>query len=551
VLRIRPSTKALTLLALLAATSAGLADEGPFPAVRPATRAQAATVLSGGGNLPIPCLTPLIQGSGATGSAAAVVRAVSLLERPALLAGERRHTDPAGATLRFTTARGVFDRLRADDRDRNGLPDPIDVTVAGLADARDLFARLGVATREPAEVLLAHVGARIDGYAVTRGGATRLVLDSSLDDDALRRAAIHQYAHGVALDLGLAAEWGEALATWSVMRLTGGPHDETLALIGARLASLDRGLGVTDLRLAAGNAVWLAFLEEAYGVLAVRLAVEELAAGDSAAASFDRALRRAAGQGLSDALREFQLWTLLVGDRSAGEQFSFAERLGAPRFCGEARGLPALSVLGAEPLAPLGSCAIRLRPDGDDGGLRLQFDGDLATPWSADLLLVGTDGGMQRLGLPLSGDGRGEVTVPLDGLREALLLVRNVGDEESGPQRYGWAAEVERGFPVEIATLTAVRSTGRSRGVVVQWETASEQQLLGFNVLRADESGNGAVKINPVWIPALGGESEPASYQFLDLGAEPDRGYVYRVEAVTRDGLSSLSAPANAPRPTP
>jgi hypothetical protein len=453
--------------------------------------------------------------------------------------------------LRFTTARGVFDRVPADDVDRNGIPDLVDTAASALDEARDLFATgLGVDAEGPSEVLLARIDARVDGYAVAFDGSTRLVLDVGGGADSVRRAAIHQYAHAVALELGAGVppSWGEAFATWAVMQLTGGPHDTTLESIAARLDGLDQGLDVDDLQTAAGNAVWFAFLEQSYGAVAVRLSIEELSTGDPAGQALDRALRRAAGTSLAAALREFQLWALLVGDRAVGEHFRFAERL-APSFCSTARGLPALSVLAEEPLAPLGACAVLLKPETADGGLRLRFDGDFTSAWQADLLLVARDGELERLEIPLTAEGSGDVTVPLTGLAEAILLVRNLGGEEPGPRRYGWAAELQPGYPVELASFESTWSAGRSAGVVLAWETASEQQLLGFNVLRGREGGPAPVQINPVWIPAMGGESEAASYRFLDLGADPDTGYVYRLEAVTLSGLTSVSTPvAVAPR---
>ena len=61
-----------------------------------------------------------------------------------------------------------------------------------------------------------------------------------------------------------------------------------------------------------------------------------------------------------------------------------------------------------------------------------------------------------------------------------------------------------------------------------------------------------ATTINPVWIPALGDAATPTSYRFVDLSATPGQGYVYRIQGITRDGLTSLSDPISfVPNPVP
>ena len=76
------------------------------------------------------------------------------------------------------------------------------------------------------------------------------------------------------------------------------------------------------------------------------------------------------------------------------------------------------------------------------------------------------------------------------------------------------------------------------------------QRLVGFNVMRREVGHRQRVKINPVWIPAVGDISPTPFYQYLDAGADPSRAYEYTIEGVTEDGLSSLSDSAPLPART-
>jgi hypothetical protein len=335
-------------------------------------------------------------------------------------------------------------------------------------------------------------------------------------------------------------EWGEALATWTTLDLDGEPDGVTAALLSTRLERLDEGLLSRDLELAAGNAIWFVFLAEAYGLSAVSVTAQELARGGSAAAALDRGLRRVSDDGLAAAFREFHLWSILVGPRADRFHFSFAGRLAGPRFASSADGLPALSVQSDPAIAPWGAAQIRVLPDAGDGGLGIRFEGEVSASWEVDLLLIDDDGSLRRRALELTDEGRGERTVPLDGVAEALLLVRSLGSEDGAAHRYTYAVHRERGYPFEITSLEARQ---RADGVDVCWDTGSERELIGFNVLRFREGGGPAVVVNPVWVPALGEPGEPTSYQLADRSVEPGVSYVYRVQAITVDGLTSLSEP--------
>jgi hypothetical protein len=151
----------------------------------------------------------------------------------------------------------------------------------------------------------------------------------------------------------------------------------------------------------------------------------------------------------------------------------------------------------------------------------------------------------------VTSEGRGEITVPIHGVSEAILLVRNLDSSDGEPHRYSVTAFHEPSFPFELTALDAQRVGNSTGDVLVLWETASERSLVGFNVLRADIDSGLEVVVNPVWIPAMGERSESVAYRFLDRTADPRRAYAYRIEGITTDGIPAASRSVLGPRPLP
>jgi hypothetical protein len=546
----RLGTVVLTICLAAGAWTAAPAETGePFPEIRPATRVEAISALTDGTAWPTACLTARLQSLGPTpeGAPAPIRRAVELIAGPVRLAGERRWTAPDGTIVRFTLRPGSFDRVHPADRDADGLPDIVPEIHRGIEAAHALLVEhLGLASPGPLEVVLADIG-RLDGYTLPAAGRRErrlLVLTSSSADGlSAARAAAHQFAHAVAetAGSGLDPGWSEALAEWVVVHLDGGPTPERAELFSGRLRRLPEGLFSEDPALAAGNGLWLTFLEEAYGLASVRLAVEDLASGDAPDVALERALRRGTGLGLEAAFRDFHLWGVLVGERSDGRHFSFADSLAPPAYASRADGMPELSVQADPPVAGFGAASVYIRPGESEGGLTVLFEGDISGRWSADLVLERGDGSLQRVAVPVR-EGRGEITVPLDSLEEALLLVRNLSRDDDRALRYTWSVHRERDFPFALGALEATLGA-ESSGVLISWETLSEIGLLGFNLLRTDEESGETVRINPVWVPAVGDRSAPMSYQFLDVSAVEDARYLYRLEGITFEGLTTISGP--------
>jgi hypothetical protein len=345
-------------------------------------------------------------------------------------------------------------------------------------------------------------------------------------------------AHGPAIP----PMWAESFATWTVGRLAGQPAPGLLELMSGRLDRLEEGLLRVDPELAAGNAIWLTFLDEAYGGASVPAVMTELATAAPVSVALDRAVRKVSGLGLESALREFHLWSVLVGERDDGRHFSFGSRLEAPGFASVSHGMPTFSVRNDPAVAPLGAISLLVRPESSEGGATVMFEGDVSGRWEVDLLLDYEGGALHRVPLQLSPEGRGEITVPLDALGEIVLLVRNVAVEDDTPRPFTWAVHRERAFPFELGAFHATAGK-ETPGVLVSWETLSERSLVGFNVVRTRDDSDEVVRVNPIWVPAVGDVATPISYMFIDLSADPGVPYRYRVEGITTDGLTSRSEP--------
>jgi hypothetical protein len=91
-------------------------------------------------------------------------------------------------------------------------------------------------------------------------------------------------------------------------------------------------------------------------------------------------------------------------------------------------------------------------------------------------------------------------------------------------------------------------------GVTIAWQTASEVDTMGFNLLRAQDSSEGPFRpINAELIPAKGDPLTGAEYRVEDEKVEPGRLYFYQIEEVEWSGAQErypevVQARAGVPR---
>ncbi|MCS7287078.1 MAG: hypothetical protein NZ653_08095 [Anaerolineae bacterium] len=98
-------------------------------------------------------------------------------------------------------------------------------------------------------------------------------------------------------------------------------------------------------------------------------------------------------------------------------------------------------------------------------------------------------------------------------------------------------------------TLVSFTAAPQGQSVLVQWETASEVNMLGFYVWRSTEEGGNYTRISDL-IPAVG-DIVGAIYQFVDTAVGPGQTYFYRLEAVETTGASQFYGPVSVTVPVP
>jgi hypothetical protein len=505
-------------------------------------------ILHRNGQVPVPCLTTMVQGLEQTAwSGGKSARSALEAIRPALPDSPERFAFMADGS------RGLLPKRDGSGRNLAHRQALLQVGAVFSNLRKILVDDYGLTPPGPLTVVLDRIESGAKGYLVqaepgSRDGAI-IVLDHSAVTPlrSLARAAAHQYAHAGALAQGtrLPVAWGEAFATWAGIRRTGTPTVGDLAVLGHRRDHLQEGLNSTNLELAAGNALWFLYLDESFGPESIRLTMEELGHTAEARTALHKGVKRASGFTLDQTFRQFHVWTVLTGERSTGNHFRFGNRMDPVRFASGASSLPALSVHADPPVSPLGGAHVLLGADDKTpftvGGLVLRFEGEMSSSWNADALLIRQDGSKQLVPIDLQPDGRGQVTLPLYGMSEVILLARNLGHDSTLAEHYTWTAHRNAAYPFELTTLDLEAVHDPGGDILVVWETETEQRLVGFNILRTPRSGGPAIRVNPIRVPAVGDLSTPSSYQYLDTTAESGVTYVYRLEGVTLDGLTNRS----------
>ena len=96
---------------------------------------------------------------------------------------------------------------------------------------------------------------------------------------------------------------------------------------------------------------------------------------------------------------------------------------------------------------------------------------------------------------------------------------------------------------IELVSFKAFKSFGK---VTLLWETASETDNAGFNIYRAANKNAEYVKINTDIIPAQGGPTQGASYEYIDTSVKSMKAYMYKLEDVAMDGTTTQHEPVKA-----
>ncbi len=99
-------------------------------------------------------------------------------------------------------------------------------------------------------------------------------------------------------------------------------------------------------------------------------------------------------------------------------------------------------------------------------------------------------------------------------------------------------------LPVELTAFSAVYIINEF--VKVEWSTASETDVQGFNIYRSELNNFNSVgnHINSSLISGAGTTTEPQHYSFIDEVADPYLQYYYWLESVDFGGISEYYGPA-------
>ncbi|MCZ6695393.1 MAG: hypothetical protein O7A63_02520 [Acidobacteria bacterium] len=504
--------------------------------------AAALSALSGERDFPIPCATLPLAAMSESGAGSLGGRIRAAASRPVLEDPRRL----AAVNGRYTIRYSGLTTAPNPDRNRNGHPDRLDRIAESIEAAHSyLVEHLGFPSPAPQrgtlDILLAPLGHGLEGYTIGGGETSpRLVLDSGLSADRLMPAVLHQMAHAslqriVPRDRSF---WSEATATWLEVSAVGDPTGASAGL-AARFLSPDRPLEDDGLLMMSGAMLWPMFLADRTGDPSiVRQVWQEMALeGVDAIEAARRTLVRAAGITLEEAFREFVGWNLLTASRDDGLHYSIGSLLPESRLI--TLGPAPFQVDPVDAIGPLGSLAFRIEGNRRKGALSLEIYGTGGRP-EADLFATFESEGSQRLLIPVPIDrsGTGRVELPWSDVAEVWIVLRNASTTPGDEARFQVRGGHDPYGPFDLAGFTA-RPLGPT--LQLEWTTASESGLMGWNVQRATTPEGPFLRLNGIAVPAFGDSKSEIGYVFVDGSTVPGRRYYYRLEGLTTLGLVERS----------
>ena len=81
-------------------------------------------------------------------------------------------------------------------------------------------------------------------------------------------------------------------------------------------------------------------------------------------------------------------------------------------------------------------------------------------------------------------------------------------------------------------TLSNFDAKQKGKTVAINWQTGTEIDNIGFNILRSESENSGYVKINKKIILAKGSATKGASYKFVDGKVKAGKVYYYKLEDI-------------------
>ncbi|MBN1812170.1 MAG: DNRLRE domain-containing protein [Anaerolineae bacterium] len=141
--------------------------------------------------------------------------------------------------------------------------------------------------------------------------------------------------------------------------------------------------------------------------------------------------------------------------------------------------------------------------------------------------------------LPSEG-GNGLATFRIEARGSGQAQAAWIEDRETGVAS-GYTAQLVA-YPTAV-TLTSFTTTSLPGAIRLDWQTASETRLLGFDLYRAPSPGSTPELLNDAPLPAQG---IAATYDYLDSTARAGNTYYYWIDLVDLGGIPTRYGPQSA-----
>lgn len=100
--------------------------------------------------------------------------------------------------------------------------------------------------------------------------------------------------------------------------------------------------------------------------------------------------------------------------------------------------------------------------------------------------------------------------------------------------------------------LALFQASPQENAIIIEWQTVSELENLGFNLYRATSADGEQEQLNTELIPSQApGSGQGAAYQWQDAEVAEGESYYYWLSDVTTDGTSNLHGPISATATNP
>lgn len=134
-----------------------------------------------------------------------------------------------------------------------------------------------------------------------------------------------------------------------------------------------------------------------------------------------------------------------------------------------------------------------------------------------------------------------------------IIMDGTTGEREAesyeGANAHGqltWAPMLHLEYDPTLIELSSFTATPLNSAVLLEWETETELDNEGFNLLRSEEEYGQYVKINRNYMPSKGEAGFGAEYSYTDYDVENGVTYFYLLEDIDIYGKSTLHGPVSA-----